>query len=103
MALISIRAHQARYGTYVTALDSLTVDVEPGIVSLVGSNGAGKTTLLKIFLGLIQPTAGEATAQPRNRAETKPESKSHKELLDKYLNKGVLELTDGDAIRSDWI
>ncbi len=60
MALISIRSLTKRYGTYVTALDALTVDVEPGIIGLVGSNGAGKTTLLKILLGLIEPTSGEA-------------------------------------------
>jgi ABC-2 type transport system ATP-binding protein len=45
----------------VTALDALTVDIETGIVGLVGSNGAGKSTLLKILLGLIEPTSGEAT------------------------------------------
>ena len=61
MALISIRALTKRYGTLVTALDSLTVDVEPGIIGLVGSNGAGKSTLIKILLGLIEPTSGEAT------------------------------------------
>ncbi|NJD29643.1 MAG: ABC transporter ATP-binding protein [Chloroflexi bacterium] len=61
MALISIRSLTKRYGSSVTALDALTVDVEPGIVGLVGSNGAGKTTLLKILLGLLEPTSGEAT------------------------------------------
>ena len=61
MALISIRNLTKRYGGSVTALDALTVDVEPGIVGLVGSNGAGKTTLLKILLGLIPATSGEAT------------------------------------------
>jgi ABC-2 type transport system ATP-binding protein len=61
VALIAIHALTKRYGTSVTALDALTVDIEPGIVGLVGSNGAGKSTLLKILLGLIEPTAGEAT------------------------------------------
>ena len=61
MALISIRALTKRYGTSVTALDALTVDIEPGIVGLVGSNGAGKSTLLKVLLGLIEATSGEAT------------------------------------------
>ena len=61
MALISINALTKRYGTHVTALDALTVDIEPGIVGLVGSNGAGKSTLIKILLGLVAPTSGDAT------------------------------------------
>jgi ABC-2 type transport system ATP-binding protein len=61
VALISVRGLTKRYGTTVTALDSLTVDIEPGIVGLVGSNGAGKSTLLKILLGLIEPTSGDVT------------------------------------------
>ena len=58
--LISVRSLTKRYGT-VTALDGLSVDIEPGIVGLVGSNGAGKSTLLKILLGLIDATSGQAT------------------------------------------
>ncbi|GAA2450318.1 ABC transporter ATP-binding protein [Actinomadura vinacea] len=42
----------------VTALDALTVAVEPGVVGLVGANGAGKSTLIKILLGLLPPTSG---------------------------------------------
>jgi ABC-2 type transport system ATP-binding protein len=61
VALISIRNLTKRYGDSVLALDGLTVDIEPGIVGLVGANGAGKTTLLKILLGLIDLTSGEAT------------------------------------------
>jgi ABC-2 type transport system ATP-binding protein len=61
VALISISNLTKRYGSSVTALDGLTVDIEPGIVGLVGSNGAGKSTLIKILLGLIAPTSGGAT------------------------------------------
>jgi len=61
VALISIRNLTKRYGGTITALDGLTLDIEPGIVGLVGSNGAGKSTLLKILLGLIEATSGEAT------------------------------------------
>ncbi len=48
-----------RYGR-VTALDALSVDVEPGVTGLVGANGAGKSTLLKILLGLLPATEGTA-------------------------------------------
>jgi ABC-2 type transport system ATP-binding protein len=59
VALISLENLTKRYPN-VTALDALTLDIEPGIVGLVGSNGAGKTTLLKILLGLIDATSGDA-------------------------------------------
>lgn len=44
----------------MTALDALTVSIEPGITGLVGSNGAGKSTLVKILLGLLAPSQGAA-------------------------------------------
>ncbi|MDX6738251.1 ABC transporter ATP-binding protein [Actinocorallia sp. A-T 12471] len=44
----------------VTALESLSVGVEPGVTGLVGANGAGKSTLIKILLGLQRPTSGSA-------------------------------------------
>jgi ABC-2 type transport system ATP-binding protein len=60
MALISLRDLTLRYPRGVTALDGLTLDLEPGIIGLVGANGAGKSTLIKILLGLLAPTSGEA-------------------------------------------
>jgi ABC-2 type transport system ATP-binding protein len=44
----------------VTALDGLTLELEPGIIGLVGANGAGKSTLLRILLGLLDATSGRA-------------------------------------------
>ena len=61
MSLIATNALTKRYGSAVTALDGLTLELEPGIIGLVGSNGAGKSTLLKILLGLLEPTSGSAT------------------------------------------
>jgi len=61
VALISLTDLTKRYPGGVLALDGLTVDIEPGIVGLVGSNGAGKSTLIKILLGLLDATSGEAT------------------------------------------
>jgi ABC-2 type transport system ATP-binding protein len=59
--VIETSALTKRYPGAVTALDGLTVTVEPGITGLVGANGAGKSTLIKILLGLIQPTSGRAS------------------------------------------
>ncbi len=61
MPLVSTDALTKRYPGGVTALDGLTVDLEPGIIGLVGANGAGKSTLLRILLGLLQATSGGAT------------------------------------------
>ncbi len=45
-----------------TALDSVTLQIEPGeIFGLLGPNGAGKTTLFKLLLGISSITSGEAT------------------------------------------
>jgi len=61
MPLIEARALTKRYGEHVIALDALDLEVEPGIIGLVGANGAGKSTLLKILLGLLSPTDGSAS------------------------------------------
>lgn len=46
----------------VEALRPLDLMVRPGeIFGLLGPNGAGKTTLVKLLLGIVHPTAGEAT------------------------------------------
>ncbi|GAA5094732.1 ABC transporter ATP-binding protein [Nocardia iowensis] len=44
------------------ALNSLSIDIEPGeIIAIVGENGSGKTTLAKILSGLYQPDSGSVT------------------------------------------
>ncbi|HEX7196605.1 MAG TPA: ABC transporter ATP-binding protein [Candidatus Limnocylindria bacterium] len=59
MALLSTRALTKRYPG-VTALDGLSLELDPGVIGLVGANGAGKSTLIKILLGLLDATEGEA-------------------------------------------
>ena len=60
MVLIETSGLTKDYGT-VKALDRLDLQVEPGIIGLVGANGAGKSTLIKILLGLIPPSSGRAS------------------------------------------
>jgi ABC-2 type transport system ATP-binding protein len=60
VSLIAAAALTKRYSAHVTALDELTLEVQPGVIGLVGANGAGKSTFLKILLGLLEPTSGEA-------------------------------------------
>lgn len=49
-----------KYGDH-TALNSLNLSIGEGeIFALLGQNGAGKTTTINLFLGFIEPTAGEA-------------------------------------------
>lgn len=43
----------------VTALNHISVDIEPGqFLSVVGPSGCGKSTLLRIVAGLLAPTSG---------------------------------------------
>lgn len=59
MTVIATESLTKRYPK-VTALDRLTVRMEPGVTGLVGANGAGKSTLLKILLGLEPSSSGTA-------------------------------------------
>lgn len=59
MSILATSQLTHRYPGGVTALEELTLELDPGVIGLVGANGAGKSTLIKIILGLLQPTAGE--------------------------------------------
>lgn len=54
------------------AIKDLSFTVAPGeIFCLLGQNGAGKTTTINIFLGLLQPTSGEALINDVSAAKNK--------------------------------
>lgn len=49
-------------GGSVTALDSVSLRIEPGCVfGFLGPNGAGKTTAMHVLLGFIRATSGSAS------------------------------------------
>jgi ABC-2 type transport system ATP-binding protein len=63
MAAIEVTNLSKSFGA-VHAVRDLSFAVEPGrVTGFLGPNGAGKSTTLRMVLGLIRPTAGDATVQ----------------------------------------
>ena len=53
---------QTTTGESITAIDQLTLRIEPGeLVAIVGKTGCGKSTLFDLLIGLEHPTAGSIT------------------------------------------
>ena len=60
MAILETDQLTRRFGA-LTAVDALTIAVEPGeVFGLLGPNGAGKTTTIKMLTTLLPPTSGKA-------------------------------------------
>ncbi len=60
--MIRVRRLTKRYGGGATAVDDLSFDVRPGVVTgFLGPNGSGKSTTMRMIVGLDRPTAGVAT------------------------------------------
>ena len=65
-AALEARAVTRRFGTR-EALRGITFAVEPGeTLAIIGPNGAGKTTLLSILGGVLAPTSGDVSRDPRD-------------------------------------
>jgi len=57
----SARRERGREPSEVTAVEDLTLEVQPGeVFGFLGPNGAGKTTTVRMLCALIAPTAGDA-------------------------------------------
>jgi branched-chain amino acid transport system ATP-binding protein len=55
---LRVRGVSVRFGG-LTALDEVSVDIEPGeVLGVIGPNGAGKTTLFNVICGFVRPHAG---------------------------------------------
>jgi ABC-2 type transport system ATP-binding protein len=65
-AALEARAVTRRFGTR-EALRGITFAVEAGeTLAIIGPNGAGKTTLLSILGGVLAPTSGDVSRDPRD-------------------------------------
>jgi ABC-2 type transport system ATP-binding protein len=60
-SLLSAENLSKRYKS-VVALNDVSFEIFDGVTGILGENGAGKSTAIKIFLGLLRPTSGTATA-----------------------------------------
>ena len=74
--LLRTKALTKRYGS-VVALDALDLELQPGVIGLVGANGAGKSTLIKLLLGLLEPTSGSAEVLGFDTAAQGPELRQY--------------------------
>ena len=77
MPLLNTFELTKKYPGGVTALDGLTLELEPGVIGLVGANGAGKSTFLKIILGLLPPTSGSLTVLGIDATQRGPELRQY--------------------------
>jgi NitT/TauT family transport system ATP-binding protein len=60
--VVSLRGVSKVFGSGVSALDGLDLDVRDGeFLSLLGPSGCGKSTALRIIAGLSEPTSGAVT------------------------------------------
>ncbi len=67
--MIEVRGLTKRYGEKL-AVDALTFDVRPGIVTgVLGPNGAGKSTTMRMIIGLDAPSSGSVTVNARRYAD----------------------------------
>ncbi|WP_300379122.1 phosphonate ABC transporter ATP-binding protein [Henriciella sp.] len=59
LSCLSFQNVTKTYEGAVRALDEVTLDLEPGLLTvLLGASGSGKTTLLKTAIGLVEPDSG---------------------------------------------
>ncbi|MFD8720200.1 ABC transporter ATP-binding protein [Streptomyces sp. NPDC059629] len=67
--MLRLRDVTKTYGSAVTALDHVSLDIEAGeLVAIVGPSGSGKSTLLNIMGTLDTPSSGTVEIAGRNAA-----------------------------------
>lgn len=57
--MLELRNVVKRYGKNVPAVNDVSLNLDHGVVGLIGHNGAGKTTLMQMIATLSLPTSGQ--------------------------------------------
>ncbi len=81
---VSFSHEESRPGEEV--FTDITLDIPPGVTSLVGQNGAGKSTFLMLAGGVLLPNAGKVFLQGQDTAELRDEEKRHRLASIVYQN-----------------
>ena len=56
--MLTIEHIVKRYGKNIVAVDDVCLQLEAGVVGLIGHNGAGKSSLMQMIATLTRPTSG---------------------------------------------
>jgi ABC-2 type transport system ATP-binding protein len=89
---LSIRNLSKTYGTGLTALKGIELDVEEGdFFALLGPNGAGKSTTIGIISSLINKTGGSVSVFGHNIENELTEAKACIGLVPQEFNFNVFE------------
>ena len=85
MARIVLDRITRTFGSEVTAVDDVSLEIEDGeFMVLVGPSGCGKTTILRIVAGLEEVTAGEVIVGDRQVTDLPPKDRDMAMVFQNY-------------------
>ncbi len=61
--MLEIRNVVKKFGRDITAVNDVSLNLNSGVLGLIGHNGAGKTTLMQMIATLTRPTSGQILFQ----------------------------------------